>query len=200
MKVCWIDTETTGLDKNIHGIWQIAVLIDIDGQVVDEQNFLCNPDTVWDEETKRFSSVSPEEVEEFTPISQVKTQLKKLLTKYVNQYDCSDKFTAAGYNVQFDMGFLEILWQRCGDKYLYSLFTHRFLDVKDLYIVGEWLRVASNLPRYRLEDVARAVGIEFDVEGTHDALFDIKLTRDVAMKLRSQLKGGDHARKRVLRK
>ena len=36
MKICYIDTETTGLDSKTCGIIQLAAIMEIDGEVVSE--------------------------------------------------------------------------------------------------------------------------------------------------------------------
>ena len=39
LKVCWVDIESTGLDKNKHGIIEIAGMIEIDKKIVEEFEF-----------------------------------------------------------------------------------------------------------------------------------------------------------------
>ena len=43
MKLLFLDTETTGLEPGKHGVVQIAGIIEIDGVVKEEFDFLCRP-------------------------------------------------------------------------------------------------------------------------------------------------------------
>lgn len=43
MKILWIDTETTGLDPDKHGIIQLAMIVDIDGQIKGKEIFTMCP-------------------------------------------------------------------------------------------------------------------------------------------------------------
>jgi len=38
-KIFWFDTETTGLDDKIHGITELAILIEDDGKIIDEIHY-----------------------------------------------------------------------------------------------------------------------------------------------------------------
>lgn len=188
-KICWMDCETTGLDSKVHGIWQLALLIEIDGEVVAEKEFACNPSSsvIWDEAAFLMADVPLEEMQSFPSESEMKNQVREFLCEHVNPFNKGDKFTAAGYNVKFDMDFFEQFWLCQNDTYLYSFFTHRFLDVMEMYTICEWLREAKSLPRNRLEDVARELGVPFEGEA-HTAMVDIQVTRKIAVLLKDLLK------------
>ena len=43
MKVCWIDTETTGLDPEENGLLQVAYIIEENGHIIAEDNLKIKP-------------------------------------------------------------------------------------------------------------------------------------------------------------
>ena len=42
-KICWIDTETTGLDPRKHDVIQLAALVEIDGKIEAQKVWKCKP-------------------------------------------------------------------------------------------------------------------------------------------------------------
>ena len=42
-KILWLDVETTGLDPNRNGLIQLAILMDIDGELVDKIQINIQP-------------------------------------------------------------------------------------------------------------------------------------------------------------
>ena len=45
---CFCDVETTGLDETTHGIWNIAFILEYEGQILEEFSIKMNPETPID--------------------------------------------------------------------------------------------------------------------------------------------------------
>lgn len=177
MKLLFIDTETTGLKPGTHGVVQIAGIVEIDGQVAEEFNFLCGifAGQLFDARALEVNGRTVEEINKMPDPLEVYGKLKAIFKKYVDPYNKNDKFVIAGQNVAFDYAMMEAFWNKCGDKYWYSWVDFRGLDV----ITATALFQAAGhfkLPNMKLETVARHFGIELKA---HDALHDIRATREI---------------------
>ena len=179
MKIAWIDTETTGLDPHKHGLIQVAVIIDIDDKIVARSDYRMNPvGKEIDMQAMLTNGTAPEQLDAYPPMITVKNEIEKFFGQFVNKYDRTDKFVAAGYNVDFDLSFLEQLWLDCGDKFFYSWFERVPLDLYRNHRMLEWLGAASQPANRKLETVAKLYGIE--PLNAHDAAADIEMTYNIA--------------------
>lgn len=184
MKVAWIDTETTGLDPIKNGIIQVAFIIEIDGQVT-RADYRINPiGKEIDPQAMETNGISPEQLAAYPSAIVVKSEIEKFLGQFVDKYDRQDKFIPAGYNVDFDLSFLEQLWLDCGDKYFYSWFERVPLDIYRNHRLLEWLGVTQKPENRKLETLARMYGIE--PVNNHDAACDIEMTYKIAQVIREK--------------
>ncbi len=191
MKVFWMDTETSGTDPKKHGLIQIGYIIEIDYKVKATGNIFIDPTEYGkelDPEALKYNGITPAEIEEKSiPINEVWKELHKVLGAYVDRYDRNDKFVVGGHNVQFDIDFLQALWDYFNDKYFYSYFQiGTAIDTKKLASWWMWTGGFETDPvSTRIMDIARALGIE--IKGTeHDALFDITITRQCALAMKKR--------------
>jgi DNA polymerase-3 subunit epsilon len=188
MKVLWIDLETSGLDPVKHGILQIAMLFDIDGVVVEHLDLHMNPvGKELDAQALSVNGFTPEMVAGWPPALEARKDIKKAMERFVNPFDRADKFLPAGFNVGFDIPFLEQLWTEAGDKYLHSFFGYAALDPFKVQPFLEWAGISKEPSRRNLETLATHYGIA--LEGAHNALADIRATREIALKMREMIKG-----------
>lgn len=198
MKVLWIDTETTGLDSERHGIIQLAAMVEIDGEVVDEREWRVRPTgKSYDPKALEVNGITPAEIAEYPTTQEVKLDVESWFERYIERFDRSDKFTVGAYNAEFDMRFLSA-WSRI------EIGEGRFL--KDSYWPGSWIRtgkyidplrvvpvleywgVIPELPNHKLTTMAEHFGAS--VEGAHDAMVDIRLTRAVLAAIRTKIAEG----------
>jgi DNA polymerase III subunit epsilon len=191
-KVLWVDLETTGLIPGTHGIIQAAFIVEIDGEVKEERDFHMNPlGKARTPEAMAVHGLTEEDLEAFAPAALVKRDMEVFFCEYVDKFDKADKFTPAGYNVEFDFAFLESLWLETGDKYFYSLFTHFPIDVFKAHPFLEWVGGATTPEKRSQEALAKHYGLEFN--NAHNALADIRMTRALAIKMREGLQSmSDH--------
>lgn len=193
-KLCFIDTETTGVNAKENGIIQIAgeiVLLEglttgtngkHNAEVVDSFNLRAKPfpRDVVDPKALEVNKVSLDEITQFQePILAYKT-LSSLFAKHCDKYDKADKFFFVGYNARFDYDFMRAWWEKNGDNYFGSFFFFPPLDVMNIAI-WNLIRERKTLPNFKLETVANH--LDLTVEGDfHDAMKDILITKEIFLK------------------
>ena len=178
-KVCWIDTETTGLMAHKNDIVNLAIIIEVDKKVVVEKEFFMQPFSYENIETKALAinGLTLEKIKAFPKPQEVFKELKELLRRYVSPYDRQDKFSPAGHNVHFDTDFLKQFWKKNGDTFYGSFFNYRTIDTLQLLYLMDG-RGHISLKSYKLVDVCKYFNITH--EGQHTALGDIRATRELA--------------------
>jgi DNA polymerase-3 subunit epsilon len=153
-KTFWFDCETTGLDPKKNSIIQIGGAIEINGSIVETVEYFMRPDpkSIIDARALDVNGKTEKEIMDYPPSIEAICALKDTLSKYVDKYDPEDKFIPAGYNVNFDTGFLREAFLRCGDKYYGSWFFNCPLDVWTL-ISFAVLYNNLRLPNFKLTTI-----------------------------------------------
>jgi DNA polymerase-3 subunit epsilon len=181
-KILYFDTETTGLDPVKNDIIQIAGIVEIDGEIVDEFNFTCQPFSYANIEPKALecNGRTIEEIKLFDPNNMAKRALDSVLGKHCDKFNKMDKFYPAGFNVRFDLDFLAQWFKKTGDNYLGSWINWRAIDpLPALYVMD--LKGELSLSDYKLGTVCNHYGI--DTGKAHDALSDVRATRELIKKI-----------------
>lgn len=176
-KACYIDVETTGLSAYKNDIIQIACLIEINGEVVEEYTSLIKPfnfDAINDQALE-VSGTNREDLKNYPEPKIVHNKLCDILGKYVNKFERSDKFTPVGYNVNFDCDFLYQFFKKNEDRYYGSWFNWKLVDPLAILYAMDYKRKIA-LPNYKLTTVCQHFGIPLKA---HDALEDIRATREL---------------------
>lgn len=178
-KILWIDTETTGLDPKENDIWQLAYLIEIDGEVVDGQNMYIRPFDFnnIDDEALEVGGITVEKLLEIElTTEQAVAQIKRTWKKYIDKFNRDDKFVIAGYWVHFDAGFVRQMFHKAGDKYGIGSWCFSPLMDVSTFVGTAIARHGWRFPNYKLETVCDRLGIQIEA---HDALSDIYATRSL---------------------
>jgi len=181
-KILWIDTETTGTNPERHGIIQIAALMEVSGEVVDEYEAKMAPhiDAAIDHAALAISGTTINELAERSPSHRVFFEFENWLCGHINPYDKTDKAFPAGYNVRFDLEFVEKWFRHSGHKYGSGSFQNwRWLDPLAI-LHREAFLGEVDFPDFKLGTVCKLAGIELDA---HDALSDIRATRELTRML-----------------
>jgi DNA polymerase III subunit epsilon len=186
LKICWIDVETTGTYHWQHSIVQIAGIIEIDGVVKKEFNLLSrpHPKAKIEKEALEVNKRTVDEIMAYPPQLQAYLSLVCVLNEYVDKFNKSDKFYFAGYNSNFDNNFVRAFFKQCEDNFFGSYFWSGTIDVMVLaldYFKGQTRKEMDN---FQLMTVAKQIGLDIDKEKAHDALYDIRVTRDIYYKLK----------------
>ena len=183
MKLLWLDTETTGLNKEKCDIIQVAGIVVIDGEERERFNFHCQPINYEciEQEAMDKIGMTVEKLKTFPTPQETYTKFKAILEKYIDRYDKQDKFFMAGHNVNFDLDFCKLFFEKQGDKFFGSYFRYFTVDLMSLATI---LHTAGliHLESWRLDAIAQYLGIQID-ENLHDASVDVDLTRKCFYKL-----------------
>ncbi len=185
MKLFFFDLETTGIKYWRNGIHQISGEIVIDGETKESFNFNVQPHPRCEieEEALRVCGVTKEQILSYPPMNEVYSRLIDLLSKYVDRYDKKDKFFLVGYNnASFDNYFLKAFFVQNGDNFFYSWFWVNSIDVMVL-ATSYLMHKRHEMPDFKQETVARALGIDIEPEKLHDASYDIRLTKRIYEKV-----------------
>lgn len=179
MKLCFLDLETTGTAYWLHCIHQIAGIIEIDGIEVErfEFNVKPHPAAIIDPEALAVSNLTTEDLTGFLYFEQkfVYSELIKLLSKYVDKYNKSDKFFIVAYNgASFDMNFFRAFFKQCGDNYFGSWFWSVCID--PMILAGQYLlSERSGMENFKQSTVAKQFGITVEEDKLHDAIYDVEI-------------------------
>ena len=189
MKILFIDTETGGLDSKKSALLQLSGIIRINKKDVETFNFFIKPfdGAIVDQATLDVQKRTREDLEDekFKPENEVYLEFIELLDKYVNKYDKDDKFIIAGYNIDFDIKFLQEFFKRNNNNFLYSYICKMTLDPFK-YI--PFLQLCGKLPfleNNKLETWCKYFNIELDA---HDSLNDIIATKELILQSTKLLK------------
>lgn len=176
-KVIYLDVETTGMHPIKHDIIQLAAIIEIDGQIVAEENIRCQPSD-WNtvsSEALAVSGTTTEQLKTYILPAEAYNRFTTLLNKYVDRYKPEDKFYPAGYNLNFDLGFINSFMKKHNDNYLGSYLNWKRIDPLPLLHFLEY-QGKITLPNFKLSTVCEHFSIELQA---HDALSDVKATREL---------------------
>jgi len=175
------DTETTGTNHKLHSIHQLAGIIEVDGEIAEEFNFRLkpHPKAQIDPQALVVCNVTEKQIMGYPAHTVGYHYFTKLLEKYINKYDPKQKAFLIGFNNrQFDDIFLRVLFELNGDEFFNSWFWSDSQDV--LCLASKYLEDRrSEMPSFKLKRVALELGLDYPVEGLHDALFDATLTRKI---------------------
>lgn len=187
MRFMWIDTETTGIDTSDSAAFQVACVLVDNGQLICERCFFLNPlsETIkYHEGAGSVHGYSEEQIKAFPPekeqVSRIATFFEEARELFEKDGSKTEKMIIAGYNVSFDIGHLKALFERNDyrlEDYFLSVIADVFLQVKKAGIQ----KALPYLPDRKLGTVAKHLGVK--LEDAHDALADIRATREVAVKL-----------------
>jgi len=187
MRFLWLDTETTGLEVDDSAAFELAFILVQNGQVICERDFFLNPlseKIKYHEEAGKVHGYTEEQIRAFPPekeqMQKVAEFLKNAVELFKEDGSRTEKLVIAGYNVNFDKKHLRALLERNGfnfDDYFVSDIADVFEQVKR----AGFQKALPYLPDRKLGTVAKHLGV--NLENAHNAMADIKATREVAKKL-----------------
>lgn len=183
-KVCWFDTETTGLSATRNDIIQLAMLIEIDGNIKAKYNWVMQPTSYKDisKEALKINGVTIADLKKYPDSKTVYQEILMVLDSYIDKYDRNDKFTPAGQNVAFDVDFLLNFFKKNKNKYYGSYFNWRALDTLAIARFHTHL-LGVQLDSYKLEDLVKYYEVDLSDDDFHDAMVDVIATRKLFYKI-----------------
>jgi DNA polymerase-3 subunit epsilon len=180
IKLCHLDTETTGLDPKTNSIFQISGIIEIDNEVKEEFNIFVRPRTAeeCDPHALKITNKTVEELMSYPPMEEGYNKLVSIFNKYIDRFDTADKFFMVAFCGHFDVGFLREFFLRNGDKYYGSYFWSNIIDISTLATLAT-LNERKTMPNFKLISVANQFGVKLEESEAHDSMEDIKATRNI---------------------
>ena len=179
MKLLYLDTETTGLTDN-SAIVQIAGAIEVDNEVVEWFNIRCKPHEGADisEDALRTIGLTLDDLNKEQEPKEALKELESIFAKYIDRYDKNDKLIMICHNYPFDFRMLYNFYNRLGNKYMGSFIDFK-LNVCTLNLVKalQVMQILPILENNKLETWCKYFNVS--LENAHDALEDIKATREV---------------------
>jgi len=182
-KFLWLDCETTGLDPKKNTVHQVAGEIVINGVSVEEFNLEMKPHDRAEiqKEALAVSNLTVEQVMARKMTSgEAYRNFDRMLCRHVNKYDKEDKFVFCAYNSNFDAQFINEWYIKNKNKYFFGL-CHggAYFDPLQLALLLE-IKSGKRLfrPNRKLATVAKYFNVPLD--NAHDALADIRATREIA--------------------
>ena len=184
MKILFIDTETGGVNPKESALIQLSGIVRIDKKDVEEFNFFIKPFAGSEVNAKALEvqgrTEKELETEKYRPEKEVYTDFKKILDRYIDKYDKTDKFIVAGYNVKFDVDMLQSFFKRNGDNFLFSYISSSVLDPLPCIGMLQLCEVLPELKNNKLETWCEYFEIGFKA---HDSLEDIKATKELIFRI-----------------
>lgn len=189
-KLCFIDVETTGTDRNLHNIFQISARV----TTPDAKTILGSFDSTFKPHTL---TMQPDSVDQhgFTldDLSSLPTSsysafadFTSWLSEHVNRFDKTDKLQFVAYNAKFDAEFVRAWFEKNEDAYFGSYFWNPPICVM---MGASWLtkRVRPALPNFKLSTLCKCAELGWDDNQAHDAAYDIGKTIELYQYLDEQL-------------
>lgn len=184
-KKIYIDIETTGLDPKKCAITQLSAIVEIDGEIISYFNEFIKPfdGASITNEALLTTGQTMDDLNKFQHPAEGYRKFIDFLDHYIDKYDKEDKFTVVGYNVKFDMDFIEEMFVRNNNKYAYSYFNGMKMDVFAILPFLKEMGVVPKLKNNKLSSWCEHFGIELKA---HDSMEDIKATRELFYKLKKK--------------
>ena len=187
MKKLYFDVETTGTNPEKHGLIQFSGIIEINGEIKEKFDFNIKPfeSDLIEEKALIVNNKTKEEIKSFPEPNFIKKEIISIFDKYIDKFNREDKFIPIGYNVSFDINFLNTFFKKLDDNYLFSYINPKGIDV---YAIFLWLCYSNKICDYtkkdhKLESVCNFFNIPIKA---HDALEDILATRKLLEVLESR--------------
>lgn len=155
-----LDLETTGLDAEIDEILQLSI-IDADKKVTLVDSLIRPLRRKRWNEAQRVHGIAPEDVRNKPTMKDFEKQLTDIFNHTT---------TIIGYNIDFDLGFLEELGYSFSDK--------KIVDVMGLFapIYGEWNDYFEDYKWQKLSTAARYYNYDWGATTAHNSLGDCYAT------------------------
>jgi DNA polymerase III epsilon subunit-like protein len=183
VKILYLDTETTGLDKFKHEIVQLAGIIEIDGEVVEEFDFYMRPEFPVDSASLKAHGYTLDQMDKWPSRDGVCHGFMALLSHYLDPSNPIDRFIAAGHNVRFDLDFL-YAFANCSNLWLNTVLAGSIDAISlasILFTFEELIPIKSKRLSFSLPALCEALQIPF-VE-RHNAVDDVRATRQAIRKM-----------------
>ena len=182
MNVIWCDTETTGIEVEDSGAFEISIIFAKDGQVIEEKTWQLNPlnDKIkFSEGAYKIHNITEEEIKNYSACEDVVPCIVDFLNTLIDTACNGEKLIFAGYCCDFDYKHLNALLERCG--YKMDDYFDKQLDVYKLVKRASAQKVIPYLENLKLKTLCEYFGII--LTKAHNSISDIRATRQLCIEL-----------------
>ena len=181
--IMYIDVETTGLVANKNDIIDLAILVEVKGEIVHREKMSCRP---WNPEhvhpkALEVNGRTMEQIMSFPHPEETLNRFKEILNTYKKD---GEKFIFAGYNCQFDARFVDAWMKKAGDTSFEYYFDYHVYDCYSLFKAFATQR-GIEIANKKLITVAEFFDIELEA---HEAMSDIVATHKIFKLLENYFK------------
>lgn len=179
----YLDVETTGLESTTCGLIEVGGVFEYNGEIIQEFELLINPYTYpfpveVQEKALAVNNRTIPEIQTFLNQKDCLDWLCQTTKYYTAQFNCNRPFIV-GYNVNFDMGFIQA-WFNTNNIKFAEHFQYKSIDVLQLVMTLGYLGVIDPFDN-NLKDMC--LKFDIDLTNAHTAVADIKATRELYKKL-----------------
>jgi DNA polymerase-3 subunit epsilon len=180
VKLLFLDIETTGREPDKHGIHQISGLIDIKGvsQVLFDVHPAIYDDQLYDPEALAIGGKTEEQIKAQRSPADVYGYMYNVFQRYVNRYHKKEygeiKYTVVGYNLVFDMGFLDVWFKRNKDEMYFCWFNGPKVDLYPTTCFYQSAGLLPKLKNVKQETVCNHFGITYDAHKSNEDIIALR--------------------------
>ena len=175
MNILFIDTETTGLDNQKHGIIEIALEFHVNGDKISEKCIkFYDRESIVDLSALKFNKVK---YSDLVNLQDSKDAMIELID-YILKLKTDRETVVCGHNVAFDLGMIKSLLSRHNIEGWDSVVSYRVLDtctIARFLIQAGIIEAEFGSKGAGLSNVANALGVSFKDLTLHTAADDTKL-------------------------
>lgn len=187
-KILFIDTETTGLNPELHGIHQLSAILVINDKIISDfkSNVQPHPSARVDSRALGIAGVTYNQLSSYPTMEYVFGEFQAFLSQYTDPSG-QERIYIAGYNSQAMEGpFMRQWYKHNGVEQMFrSHFHSATLDLMTLS-AKHYMDKGIHPVSYSLENMARLSGIPYDVSRLHDAEYDNHLAIELYYKIVNQ--------------
>jgi len=186
----FLDVETTGLDTQLHDVFQISgIVTDHELNVLETVDWSFRPFSLEhvDPEALVRTGMTLEDLSGFhKSASQAYTEFTEVLSRHCDRYDKKDKLHFVAYNAKFDSDFVRAFFAKNDDAFYGSWFWNPPICVMQ---AAAWMtmRVRGALPNFKLGTLCECAELGWNEEAAHDASYDIHKTLELYRYLRRDI-------------
>lgn len=176
----FIDTETGGLDPDVHSLLQIGYVIENPNwQTHRNEMVISKHNYTTTEQAMKINNLDLDFIRE---VGNTEDYAVREIINHIAR-TCTTKPVVIGHNVNFDIGFMKAIFKRTGYDYE-STFNHRVVDTMSILRA---LNHAGIIPDTACNSAGAFKFFGIDNENAHTALADAKATRELYWRLISIL-------------
>ncbi|MBA3649831.1 MAG: 3'-5' exonuclease [Chitinophagales bacterium] len=177
-KLLFIDTETGGLNPQLHALLSVGLVVWEDGIIIDEGEFIIQ--TGKKSVSQSALDVNHIQIEQHNHKALPSKEAFENLIAFIDRHFPDKKpVTLAGHNINFDLRFLKYFFNQHG-RLFRSYISHRVIDTSS---VLHFLYIAGILPDKIISSDEAFNHFNITVDNRHTALSDARATAELFSKL-----------------